>query len=520
MRYRARVVIMVAIAGIVQLCTSALPATATPNSGSTQVVPTQLIAKTHTEVLGRLPSPAEWQNAVAAFEASGCSAATVRAFVRNAFLSAEYAGRGYGNAASLLTLYRGALNREPDPDGYAYHLGLLDGGTSWTAVVDAVLAATEFTDVLVPKICGTNATYGWGTTPAMVIPTSGTGFTGGTGGDLQALLNATPPGGTVWLAQQAVVKVHGTIVIPSGVTLATIGLPGPSRYASQGRLVREALMVSEMVRLAPGARLDSVWVDGQRSAIVRVSGQGQPAIDVSVLGGTVVNNTLSGSAGWTTMQLGTADGSVCDAHVAGNLVTSYASLHQGDFSDGISSYCDSGVIENNGVVDTTDVGIILFAPSSGGRQRTEVRFNTVLSAGNSGYGAYAVDGTTGKSQPPDFTGSSVHDNVFWSGGRTHVDIGLAVGTRAWFGSLSSTGIGASFTNNSTGGLVTRVGAGVAVAGMLGVTVTGNVLQVSFADEASPCPQAVVGASVSAGYASGTIQQPYTDALYESCINGN
>lgn len=515
MKRRALTAIAVAVAGIVSLCAPTTPAAAVPTA-----VPTQLIAKAYTEVLGRLPSTTDWQSAVAAFDTSGCSAATVRAFVRNAFLSAEYDSRAYDNAARLLTLYRGGLNREPDPDGYSYYLGLLNGGTPWSTVVDAILGAPEFTNTLVPKICGTDPTYGWGGTPAMAIPTSGTGFTGGTGADLQALLNATPAGGTVWLAQKALVRVQGTIVIPSGVTLATTGAPVPSRYALQGRLVREALMTSEMVRLMPGSRLEGVWVDGQRSSILRLSGQGQPSINVSVLGGTVVNNTLTGSAGWTTMQLGTSDGTVCDATVAGNLVTSYPSLHQGDFSDGISSYCDGGVIEYNGVVDATDVGIILFAPSSGGRQHTDVRFNTVLSAGNSAYGAYAADGTTGKTQPPDFTGSSIHDNVFWSSARTHIDIGLAVGTRAWFGTLSSTGTGASFINNSTGGIVTRVAAGAVVAGMLNATVTGNTLPVTFADEASPCPRAVVGASVSAGYASGAIQQPYTDVLYESCINGN
>ena len=480
-------------------------------------VPEQLLAKAHTEVLGRLPTQAEWQTGSAAFTSSGCNVTAVRDYLRAFYLSSEYAALGYDNAARVLTLYRGSLNREPDAPGFTNYLGLLNGGTSWSAVVDAVLATPEFVNQVVPLVCGAAASYGWGTAPAIAIPTSGSGFAGGTGAQLQALLNAAPSGATVWLANKALVRVTSPLIIPAGVTLATVGMPGPTRYASLGRVVRAGFFLGESITVRAGGRLDSVWVDGQRGAVPRIT---LPflnnGINVSLVGGDVVNSVLSNSGGWTSMQMGTADGTVCTATVTGNLVTSYSSNHNGDFSDGISSYCDDGLLANNQVVDTTDVGIIIFSPSSGASQHSQVRNNVVLAAGNNAYGAYAADGTIGKSQPPSFIGSHFHDNVFWSGGRTHIDIGLVVGTRAWFGTASSTGVGAAFTNNSTGTLSARVASGIAVAGMLDVTVQGNALNVDFAAEASPCPRAVVGASVAAGHASGTIQ-PYTDALYESCI---
>jgi hypothetical protein len=517
MRRRGWFVSAVLVAAVSQINVSAGPSTAADTT-TAAAVPTQFIAKVHTEVLGRLPSQREWQSAVTGFESSGCSVASARKYARRAYLSAEYARRGYDEAARLLTLYRGALNRDPDPSGYAAWLEQLRSGATWSEVVDAVLASPEFVEAAVPRICGPDPTYGFGSTAPIAMPTSGEGFSGGTGAELQLLLNSTAAGGTVWLAQKALVRVDVPLVVPSGVTLATTGAPGPTQYALQARLYRASLFAGEVVRIQPGGRVLSVWVDGQRGVIPRPNLQGSTAVDVFMVGGTLSDSLLTGSSGWTAVQLGTVDRSVCTATVARNLVTAYASLHHGDFADGISSYCDNTLIEGNQVVDTTDVAIIIFPTNSEGPQRSEVRHNTVLSAGNSGYGAYAADGTLTKALPPDFRGSTVHHNLFWTGGRTHIDIGLAVGTRAWFGGSSASGIGTSFTDNTTGALQARVAAGIAVAGMHEVTVQRNSVAVTFADEASPCPRAAVGASVSAGHASGDIQ-PYTDALYESCING-
>lgn len=507
---------------------------ATPPA-ATDSVPTQLIAKLHTEGLGRLPTQSEWQAGVDHFTATGCTSAAIEQFGTGVLTSTEYAALGYDNAARVLTLFRTVLNRDPAPGGFDQFHAQLQAGTPWNDVVAQVHDLPEFADVSA-MACGPDPDYDFGWQEAIAVPTSGTGFAGGTGEELQALLDATPPGGTVWLAQKAVVRVRLPLTIPDGVTLATTGIPTPNAYALQGRLVRSAYFPTAMVTIRPGAKVQSVWVDGQRGVAASETladndlGQGgytltarntigvTASVNVSILGGTLVDSMLSNTSGWATVVLGTADGTVCEAHVAGNLVTAYTSDHATVFSDGISNYCDHAVIEHNEVVDATDVGIVSFWTSSEQRQRSEVRFNTVLSAGNNAYGGLVADGTlSNKSRPPDFTGFVAHDNLMWTSDRTHFDVAISVGTRAWFGQNSATGTGASFLDNTTGMLSARVGTGIGVSGMTEATVLGNTLLTAFAPEASPCPRVEIGVSETAGYGSGQIQQPYTDVLIEQCI---
>jgi hypothetical protein len=151
-------------------------------------VPAQFIAKQFTEALGRVPNQAEWHAWVQYYETNGCSLATLR-MAKAFYLSREYLQgidepvlpvpgaqyfpvptvplaqaeingfpapphRGFehangshltlDNAAKVLTLYRGLLNREPDADGYRGWLDDLNNGGSWTDVVDAYLNSGEF----------------------------------------------------------------------------------------------------------------------------------------------------------------------------------------------------------------------------------------------------------------------------------------------------------------------------------------------------------------------------------------
>src|SRR6185312_11994862 len=60
--------------------------------------------------------------------------------------------------------------------------------------------------------------------------------------------------------------------------------------------------------------------------------------------------------------------------------------------------------------------------------------NTVVSAGNSAFGAMGFDPLQNRSAgAPDFTGSAISNNTLWSGPNTHFIIGLAVGSRPWYG---------------------------------------------------------------------------------------
>lgn len=478
------------------------------------VVPDQFIAKIYSEGLGRIPDQSSWKAASTDFAANGCTLTRLKNYARNVYTSGEFNGFGYDNAAKLLALYRGVLNREPDASGFNFFLNDLNSGTSWNTTVDNFLNSTEFSN-LAATICSAFVTsYNWGTHPVINLPVTTTGFQGGTGAQLQALLNATPSGGTVFLAQKSVTQLTTTLVVPSGVTLATTGLPARKKYALMGRLVRSSAFNAEMVKLNSGSKLRHVWVDGTRNLPQNFVSD---AINVRLYGGTgttVENCRMDNSRGWSTLQA-VGWNIPCDSNtIRGNLVTAYSSSHLDvQWTDGLSIACGNAIVEHNEIIDATDVPIVLFR-SDMESQQSQVRYNLILNAGNSAYGGLVVDPLTGGGQF-DFLGSSVHDNTMWTGSRTHWDVGISVGTRPWFGTGASCGTGASVTNNTTGIVRSLVDLGIGVSCMLNTTVLGNSLTVTHVNS-SNCPTLDVVAAVSAGHASGNIQT-YTDQILLQCI---
>jgi len=317
------------------------------------------------------------------------------------------------------------------------------------------------------------------------------------------------------------------------VTLATTGFPTIFEYAKQARLVRQFQTTSggPAVAISGGGALKSVWVDGQRSVsfVFKLLD-----INIAMLGGTgtTVDNVRStNTTGWTSLFAAGSDGRLsggiygshpCSANkITNSFVTGYQAAHNDStWGDGISIGCEDTTVTNNGVIDATDVGIILFEGWTA-TQKSQVTGNMVLSAGLSAYAAYAMDPLTtgdGGLASYSFAGAAISNNNYWTGGDTHFDIGLAVGTRAWFGNSSSRGIGGSFVNNSTQDIAARVDTGIAIGGMSNVTVTGNTTNFSLVNS-NNCPNVKIAAAVSAGWASGTIQGPYTDVDFPSCITG-
>lgn len=512
-------------------------------------IPSQFIAKMYTEGLGRTPEAGGYQAAVNFFTQNGCSKSSLQTWGRGIYLSAEYDNLEYDNSAKVLTLYRGILNREPDQGGFDNFVNQLNTGVPLATVVDTFFNSQEFED-LVPLICGGGSTndrysYGFGSQyPLTTIPTSGSGFQEGTNRDLQPIIDATPAGGTVWLAQKSVVRLLAPLRIKAGVTLSTIGGPSHNRYALMGRLVRDSHFATSLcgpnskgcpaVILESGAKLKAVWVDGGRGRL-NYSESFRDDISVLLKGGTgtqVSDCLLSDTSGWTNLQVyGSGEGLPCNnVSIVHNLVTAYSSKHYSPnpanvhpWADGLSCACESALIQENEIVDATDVGIIIYRATPA-IQRSIVRNNKVFSAGNSAYSAYAADPLTvppGAPVPRDFTGSKVQNNTLWTGPNSHFDIALSVGTRAFFGDASvnpdpsALGTGATFTGNVTGSLSARVGSGIGVCGMLNATVQSNVLSITRIPYT--CPQNNVWACASSGYASGNIQ-PYTDVnLPKHCI---
>jgi hypothetical protein len=487
-----------------------------------RIVPDGFIARLSTEALGHAPDQRAWEAATAYFREHGCTTATIQEYARRIYTGDEYGGLDYGAPERAITLYAGLLAREPDKPGVDHVVSALGGADAWKGVVDSILSSAEFTTQMAPAICdATSPAYGAAAPTAPVdVGTGDRGFTGDQAA-LQAALDAAPPGGTVSLAPRAVVRISSPLVIPRGVTLTTTGDPAVTHYASMGRLVRGGAPPNEtessVVDLGPDATLGHVWVSGGRSWL------GQPvraAVTVRLRGdgGTVESSKIADPLGGSGLFVSSSryGGDCTKATVRGNLITGYASDHRGGgWADGISVACARTSVTDNAIVDATDVGIVLYRVD-GGTQASVVEHNRIVAAGRSAFAALAVDPLMhGDGAKFSFRGATVRDNELWTGSRTHFDIGLAVGTHAWFGDISDKGTGASFTGNTTGSLAIRTTNAFAVDGMLDTTVRDNTLH-ALPMERTACP---VGPSASRGdgWASGTIEGSPKDQSLAGCI---
>jgi uncharacterized protein DUF4214 len=534
MSARSRSRLLAAVSLAVAAFAVALAGTPSP-AAAANVVPSQWIAKIYSEGLGRAPDQAAWNNMVAFFQSNGCSATTLAEKGEPIYESSEFSGLGYDNPARLLALYRGALDREPDSSGYNFYLNMLNGGTPWNTVVTDLFTSSEFTGDAA-TFC-TEGSYGFGAGAAIAIPLgqSCTGqfcFTGGTQQQLQTMLdNAASAHATVTLAQHVVVTINTVqtigpprqrqvgLDIPAGVTLTTVGQPSPNQYAQMGRLVRasgfgEGSTGAAVVEVESGAKLLNVWVDGQRSGPTDHQGE---TVNVETAGGsgtTVSADRLGNDIGFTNLHaLGTAESLPCSSTtITGNLITAYSSSHTqtNDWSDGISTACENTTVENNTVIDATDVGIVMFRAYPA-VQKSVVADNTILNAGNAAFGGIVADPlSSSPTVSPSFAGASVRSNTLWTGPGAFYHIGLSVGSAAWFASPNIAS-GASFTGNT---LTANATEAIAVSGMLNATVTGNTLNWT-PGQHGRCPQAEIAVDPQRG--SGTIQSPVTSVQVLSCI---
>ena len=504
-------------------------------------VPAQYIAKGYSEALGRAPDTGGWNSAVTYFAQNGCSVSTLKTWGTSLLTSQEFVGLGYDPYAETLILYRFILDREPDSAGFDYWSNqLATGAMTWAQLVATSYGSAEFADLASEYICNV-ADYSFsplGPTTAMQIPTpnpGGTLLAGTTQAQLQAQLIATGNGGTVYLQQESVVYITSPpLTIPTGVTLATYGNPPPHQHALMARLVRGNFGTpgAPLVKIGSEttnstAAVRNLWIDGQRSLATPYV---HDSVNIEISGGSNVvvdSNFIDNSQGWSNIHsYGTLDGAPCAGNtVTNNVVTAYSAVHQGGAAtDGLSLGCDNTTVTGNGIIDPSDVGIVLFTAGTG-TQRSVAESNTVVSAGHSAYGAFGFDplytvlgggaNSVNTSPTPSFAGAEINGNTFWSGPNTHFTVGLAIGSRPWFATTSTQvgniGSGAQMLNNTTGGIRTNVAEGMETCGMLNATVEGNSLLANpIASSCTSMPQGNIFACVSAGLASGTLQGPYTD----------
>jgi len=487
-----------------------------------------------TEALGQAPSPLRWQEWIDFFQRNGCREAALRSKVIEIYSDPAY---GFAElyedpAARLLALYRGALNREPDAEGFQR---FRQHGGPWHRLVQDFMAyyGPEFA-ALACRICAPpgapplyqEAPYGWEGRYAPlappVMPVDDCGLPAervlaiNSEDELRRRLAEAMPGETVYLAQKVVVELTAPLVVPRGVTLATCQNPGqepiPARYALMGRLVRADLFGGPLVLLETAGHLDMVWVDGQQAQRRDHLGA---AVNVLIAdygdfpGGQtgVTGSRLSDSCGWTQVYaVGRYEtGHPCaNVHIGGNLLTGYANSHYGGrHVDGMSIACENTTVEGNQIVDASDVSIVIFRCGAGCVQRSQVRDNTILNAGNSAFGAMTVDPLLrGLGQSEEYFTVRLERNVMWTGPTAHVDIAISLGTRAWYGLLANVGLGprcgdtpcpsvvlADNTTSASAGpaLTLRCNTPIAISGMRDVCLSGNDLAIETVRTTS-CPR--------------------------------
>jgi hypothetical protein len=388
-------------------------------------VPAQFIGKMYTEALGRAPDYPGWVAYTNKFATEGCTTAKLREVAYTFYTTDEYYARGYDNETRLLTLYRGALNREIDAAGRNTWLDQLEPppppltipptpptpATPWEQVLTSILNSSEFTS-LTSKICQPGP-YSFGGLPGVgdvIAPkTVGAGNVPTTAAALNAALQtkANQGGGEYVLAQKLVIRAEGPIIVPPNVTLTTSGILTSTQYAKMARIVRErTFRDGALVILHASGHIKGLWIDGRRAFVgydARYHGH-EPNIDVAGGNASVEISRVSDATGWTHIFMGrnVACTAVSPAVIKNNLITDYAGVHGDGVSDGITVPCGETLVQGNTVVDVTDVGIILFAVGTvdltttpnlytGSAQKSQVTSNTVVQVGNSANSGLAIE---------------------------------------------------------------------------------------------------------------------------------
>lgn len=517
-------------------------------------VPSQFMAKQYTEALGRAPDTSGWQGAVNYALSAGCSASSLQALALNVFQSAEYTSKGYTPEEAVVTLYRTIFSREPDDSGFHFYVNFLKSGHTAAEAVPSMINSQEFAD-LVPAICTGNAYDPIGAPKRPIDIGSGTWT--------QAQLESCIANNAVCsLPPRTVVYLTSTLTIPAGKVLETAGRPDRTMYARQARIVRDSSTQGILIVMQPGSTVRNVWVNGGRDRFKSYlfnTGNQQANVfpNINYVGGNYgVIQGVRSDAPLSATHIATfpvptpsipTSPTAFDGYVLinNNLTTGYASRHYNDgtpipWVDGISNHIMNAVINNNDIVDPTDVGIVIFG-HDGATQASTASNNIIVHAGHSAYGSLGLDAIQCVYSLPGsckFSGTGYTNNTIFAGRNQHSDIMLFNGTGPWSGANCSSsrdgrcGSGGQMSNNKTilgdSNQTIQVQVGLTVDGMLDATTSGNSLNVAPMTQPSDRPNGVnvrlacakggqmVLNAVSAGHASGSLQAG-ADADSDACI---
>ena len=537
---------VVLVVGLIIPTGTSASSTALADRWTPSTAPTQFIAKQFTEGLGRAPTPGEWEGWIHFFSepSRSCGPGSMADLARAVFLGREFERIRYRRVEALAALSRAVLNRDLDANTYRRYRVY----RRWPQVVESILKSGLFRREAAAICQRRHPAYYFNNSVLPMQMATGPGFRG-TAAQLQVALDAEQRagGGTVWLARAAVIHVDrlatdGQIRVPSGVQLATVGRPGPRSYEEMARLVRvgnpcrvdwcdRTVLAVDGSRnpATPGGQVQSVWIDGGGGYPRQPADAGSTVQLESGANSAIIESRLDApiprppSAGTTLglQGIGNAPYLPCSGlQATANLITVYSSDHflSLTWADGITVDCEDARVERNTVVDATDAGIGLFG-NAGADQRSVIRGNYILSAGNDAYSGIDVDPhgicACNDTTPRSFAGSKIEYNTLISGPSTGFGFGINLGIRPLFGTPPD-GTGAAATDNGTGRGSARVSVGLAVSGMFNATLRRNKGHFILAS-INGCPMVESAAGVRAGLASfSSPPQPHADLAIAGC----
>lgn len=403
----------------------------------------QFVGKLFTEGLGRGPEPEEYLEYMGIIESEGCSIETLAGVTRLFFEAEAFTSLALSPAYEVMAVYRAVLNRDPTTTE------ILDYATrraSETAAEIAVsLTATEAFAALLPDII--RGPYYWGENNTEYSP-SGIVLTSD---EVNAMLQELKRGGTLELEQGTLVLMTSSIDVPNGRTLTTKG--NPTHYTQMARVIRVENNTDRVVVCNQGSTVSHIWVDGNRGAFLKagLAGAGNVGANIGLMknNAAAINCRTNGSTAGTHIFGGDA---VHGIVATGNLVTAYETAHHQNWADGITIASTKGTVENNTVIDATDVGIIVFRYVSEGQtipQTTVVRNNTILNLGNSAYAGIDIDAWNKQGATQNFRGTLFENNALWTSYKAHQHICLSLATLAWHNVIGDEAIGSDVINNYT-----------------------------------------------------------------------
>lgn len=440
----------------------ACPALPILGGAVTGKTPAEWFARNFAEALGRLPSQDEWNFSLAA-AANTCSADSLKA-AASLYNSDEFLALPYNARERSLAMYRGLIGHDPSADELDRFAAWQDAKPDGLCETIAYLVRSQQFASHTKDICS----------PALANYHYEKGFPAIGAGEklpeatLREWLAAAKSGDVVELPRGAWVEVTSPLRVPTGVTLRTEGMTtieDRRAYARMARLIRKSSFRGPIVQTQEGATLETVWLDGRIADFAHVT-------DKELLGPNVFTDPTVAAASAVrfirtdnpasaqNIRVGSYNKKVCTKPmtVNGNFVVNSGNDNRVSgprpiWSDGVFVHCETSVVEDNEVLDPSDVGLILFV-SENGKQRSTITNNRVLSAGNDAFGGLVIDTWTGfrcNFEPCDFSGAGFTDNILWSGPNTRFVFAISTASSPWsFIPGHGTARGAKFIHNTSG----------------------------------------------------------------------